>query len=144
MGQTHRNHHFVPRFLLEKWTGADKKLTYFNWRPDGVLHTGRCGPRGVGAEEHLYSQRRESGEMDPKIEVDVFGKIVDTPGSLVLEKLLDDQLNRLTAEERRSWGRFLVAQMIRVPSMVQHVRNMGRQLMLRDIAGVEPPDGIKD
>ncbi len=143
MGKSHRNHHFVPKFLLEKWAGADHKLTYFNWRPDGVLHVGRCGPRGVGAEEHLYSQRRASGEMDPEIEVDVFGKIVDTPGSLVLEKLLTDQLNRLTAEEKRAWSKFLVAQMIRVPSMVQYLRDRGRQIMLRDIEGIEPPDDIK-
>jgi hypothetical protein len=81
--------------------------------------------------------------MDPEIEVDVFGKIVDTPGSLVHKKLLADQLNQLTAEEEKTWSNFLVAQMIRVPSMVQYLRDRGRQLMLLDIEGIEPPDDIK-
>lgn len=144
MGKSHRNHHYVPRFLLEEWAGADRKLTYFNWRADGVLHGGRCGSRGVGAEEHLYSQRLASGEMDPVIEVDVFGAIVDTPGSLVHKKLLADQLNQLTVEEEKIWSNFLVAQMIRVPSMVQYLRDRGRQLMLRDIKGIEPPNEIKE
>ncbi|NTX19420.1 DUF4238 domain-containing protein [Burkholderia cepacia] len=144
VGKSHRNHHFVPRFLLEEWAGADRKLTYFNWRRGGELHVGRCGPRGVGAEEHLYSQRQASGEMDPEIEVDVFGKIVDTPGSLVHKKLLAGELNRLTTQEEKAWSNFLVAQMIRVPSMVQYLRDRGRQLLLRDIEGIEPPDDIKE
>ncbi len=143
MGKSHRNHHFVPKFLLKEWTGPDRKLTYFYWRPDDVLHVGRCGPGGVGAEEHLYSQRRTSGDMDPIIEIDVFSKIVDGPSAPVHQKLLAGQLNQLTDAEKKTWSNFLVAQMIRVPSMVQYLLDKGRQLMLQDIEGIEPPDEIK-
>ncbi|SDA53974.1 Protein of unknown function [Janthinobacterium sp. 344] len=142
MGKSHRNHHFVPQFLLKNWTGADNKLTYFNWRPDGVLHNDRCGTRGTGAKEHLYSLRQPSGDMNTEIEVDVFGKVVDVPGSNVHRRLLDGKLNELTADERKAWSNFLVAQMIRVPSMIQFFIDRGRQLMLRDIEGIEPPEYI--
>lgn len=143
MGKSHSNHHFIPKFLLKEWTGTDRKLTYFYWRPDGILHDGRCGPGGVGAEEHLYSQRRESGELDPEIEVDVFSKIVDDPSAPVHQQLLAGRLGELTDTEKKAWSNFLVAQMIRVPSMVQYLLDKGRQLMLRDIEGIEPPDEIK-
>jgi hypothetical protein len=64
MGLPNRRHHFVSDFLLKHWTGSDNKLAYFKWRPDGVLHTGRCSSRGAGYEEHLYSQSHPSGNKD--------------------------------------------------------------------------------
>ncbi|NLA20829.1 DUF4238 domain-containing protein [Burkholderia cepacia] len=124
MGKSHRNHHFVPRFLLEEWAGADRKLTYFNWRRDGELHVGRWASRRRRRRAPVFTAA-SIGEMDPEIEVDVFGKIVDTPGSLVHKKLLAGELNRLTTQEEKAWSNFLVAQMIRVPSMVQYLRDRG-------------------
>ncbi|WP_016832116.1 DUF4238 domain-containing protein [Herbaspirillum lusitanum] len=144
MGQSHKKHHYVPRFLLQEWAGEDKKLTYFTWLQNGILHEDRCGPRGVAAKEHLYSQQSASGEMNPEIEEQVFTRIIDTPSAPVHQRLLAGHLENLTINEEKTWSNFLVAQMIRVPSMVQYVLDRGRQLMLRDIDGIEVPEHLKE
>jgi Protein of unknown function (DUF4238) len=144
MGLPNRRHHFVPDFLLKHWTGSDSKLSYFTWRSDGVLHTDRCGSRGAGYEEHLYSQNHPSGYKDTSIERDVLTALVDTPGAPVHVKLLNGELGNLTSPERETWSRFLVAQLVRVPSMIQYLCDAGRQLMLADIEDIDPPDEIKE
>ncbi len=143
MAKSPRKHHFVPRFLLARWADSKNKVTYFQWHADAVLRPGRCGPRGVGFEEHLYSQRDATGVLDPAIEKEFFAPVIDDPGALVLDKLRPGAIHRLTDADRRTWSRFLVAQLIRVPSMVQYVKEKGRQLMLNDIDSVELPGAIQ-
>lgn len=143
MGLPNRRHHFVPNFLLKHWTGSDNKLSYFTWRPDGVLHTDRCSSRGAGFEEHLYSQTGPSGYKDTSVERDVLTALVDTPSAPVHVKLLNGGPGNLTSPERETWSRFLVAQLARVPSMVRYLGDAGRQLMLADIENIDPPDEIK-
>ncbi|UGS91263.1 DUF4238 domain-containing protein [Ralstonia wenshanensis] len=144
MGLPNRRHHFVPDFLLKHWIGPDRKLTYFQWRSDGVLHTDRCGSRGAGYEEHLYSQNYPSGHKDTSVERDVLTALIDTPSAPVHVKLLNGELDSLKTTERETWARFLVAQLVRVPSMVQYLRDAGRHLLLADIENLDPPDEIKE
>ncbi|WP_244746193.1 DUF4238 domain-containing protein [Paraburkholderia terricola] len=143
MGQANRRHHFVPDFLLKQWTGSDKKLAYFTWLPNGTLHTDRCSSRGVGFEEHLYSQANPSGTKDVSLERELFTALIDTPSAPVHVKLLNGKLGDLTSPEREAWSRFLVAQLVRVPSMIQYLCDVGSQMMLADIKDIEPPDEIK-
>ena len=139
-----RNNHYVPDFLLKQWTGADNKLTYFKWLPTGVLNAGRCSSRGAGVERDLYSQMNSAGDVDTTLERELFTKLVDDPSAPIHAKLLGGQLGKLSNEERSLWSRFLVAQLIRVPSMVQYLCDAGQQLMLRDIDDIKPPEEIRD
>ncbi|WP_321798461.1 DUF4238 domain-containing protein [Burkholderia sp. BCC1988] len=138
-----RNNHYVPDFLLKRWIGVDNKVTYFEWLPTGALNTGRCGSRGAGFQRDLYSQMNPSGDVDTSLERELFTKLVDEPSAPVHVKLLDGQLGTLSEDERSHWSRFLVAQMVRVPSMVQYLCDAGRQMMLRDVKDIEPPEEIK-
>jgi len=139
-----RNNHYVPDFLLKQWADSNNKVTYFTWLPTGELHTGRCGSRGAGVERDLYSQILPSGDVDTTLEVEVFTQLVDNPNAPIHLKLLGGQLGKLSTAERSLWARFLVAQLVRVPSMVRYLCDSGRQLMLRDIGDVEPPEEIRD
>jgi len=52
---THRAHHFVPKFLLERWhSGGDDKLSAFHWENGRLLHE-RYKAKHVAKAMHLYS-----------------------------------------------------------------------------------------
>ncbi|CAJ4802881.1 Uncharacterised protein [Burkholderia pseudomallei] len=143
MGQPHVKQHYIPDFLLKQWVNAQGKLTHFSRRTDGKVFSGRRSSRGAGYEEHLYSLEDGSGAKDTHLERDFFARLVDDPAAPVHAKLLGGKINELSETECAAWSRFLVAQMVRVPSMVRYVRVAGRQLMLSDVDAIELPKEIQ-
>lgn len=145
MGQSpmsHVNQHYVPEFLLREWAAQDKKLTHFSRRFDGAMIEGRCGPKGAGYKEHLYSLHVPNAKKDTQLERNFFGPLVDDPAAPVHKRLLAGDVESLTDQEVSAWSRFLVAQIVRVPSMVSYFLEAGRAMMLSDVDDALTPAEI--
>lgn len=126
---SHVHHHFVPRFLLEEWAGADRKLTVFRWAGGRLLES-RCSPKAVAKVQHLYSLNRSSREPDVRLEKEFFGPNLDDLAAPIHRLLLTSGVAAVSNEQRLNWSRFLLAQMIRVPSSMAFIRRLGRDFML--------------
>jgi hypothetical protein len=129
----HKNHHYVPRFLLEQWqTAPDNKLTQFQWLR-GNLKSERYTAKAVGKEEHLYSRMRQTAEPDVTVERDFLGPDVDEPASKVHKRLITSGVRSLTDAERHVWTRFIVSLLLRTPAMMQHMRARGRAVLAAEV-----------
>lgn len=124
---SHRNHHFVPRFLLAEWAGKDGKLGVFRRLPSGAVRFDRHSPKAVAKLEHLYSIRRGSSQPDVFIEKNILGPHVDDIAAPVHQHILSHGVINLSDDQRFIWSRLLLAGMFRVPFMIDHFRNMGRE-----------------
>ena len=129
---THVQHHFVPRFLLEEWTGVDHRLTVFRWA-NGSLLDSRCSPKAVAKVKHLYSRNRDSQAPDVRLEKDYFGPLLDDPAAPIHQKLLAQGVPALRDQERLDWSRFLLAQLVRVPRAIAFIRELGDGFLRQEI-----------
>lgn len=126
---SHFNHHFVPRFLLQEWhTEPDDKLSCFRWESGRFLHN-RYSAKSVAKMKGLYSTGVSSYDDGNILEREYFAVKVDSPAAVVHKLILAHGISCLDDEHRRSWARFLLAQVVRTPDKVAHVRSIGSQLM---------------
>lgn len=127
---TYKQHHYVPRFLLEHWHSyPDGKLTQFRWA-HGRMAAKRFAAKSVAKMEHLYSLQRTNTNPDVKIERDFLGPHVDDPASRAHKTILQHGIRSLiTDSDRSAWSRFLVSLMLRVPVKVEYVRSKGREVL---------------
>lgn len=95
----------------------------------------RFKAKSVAKRRHLYSTGMAEGRPVNLVETEFMTPIVDGPAALVHQELLAGRLQELTRQQCEDWARFLVSQLVRVPAMVAHVRNRGRQILMR---GNEP------
>ncbi|OWQ48151.1 DUF4238 domain-containing protein [Roseateles noduli] len=122
---THKEHHFIPRFLLSRWEGnANGRLSAMRWLR-GDISEKRYKARSVAKERDLYAIGRERGEPNQVLEREFMTLHVDEPASQVHRAILDDQLNRLTEQQQYAWTLFLVSLALRGPGTVAHVRARG-------------------
>ena len=139
---THSVHHYVPKFLLERWhTGADERLSVFRWAHGKLTHH-RYKAKSVAKAEHLYSMRRSQTEPDVKVEKDFLGPHVDDPAAIVHKKILAMGVRSLNDDDKRAWSLFLVSLMLRVLATMQHMRQRGRQTLAAGLD--EAPDDYLD
>jgi hypothetical protein len=125
----HAEHHFVPAFLLRHWeTGADMKLTSFRWSRGNVAAS-RFKAKGVAKARHLYSMQRSHPEPDVQVEKEFFGRHVDDPAAVVHAKMLASGVSGLSPEEKQVWSPFLISLILRGPTMIQHIRRRGREVL---------------
>lgn len=90
----------------------------------------RCSPRSVAKVQHLYSLNRSSREPDVRLEKEFFGPKLDDLAAPIHRLLLTSGVAAVSSEQRVNWSRFLLAQMIRVPSSMAFIRGLGRDFML--------------
>src|SRR4051794_10095323 len=122
---SHDAHHFVPGFILREWqTPPDDKLSAFHWIHGKLLHE-RYKAKSVGKERGLYSLHGQSGNRDNVLEREYFTREIDGPAAPVHRRIIVDGLTSLAAEERVTWGRFIVAQMLRAPRMIADLKDRG-------------------
>lgn len=138
----HSFHHYVPKFLLEQWhTDADDKLSVFRWAHGKLAHH-RYKAKSVAKAEHLYSMKRTQAQPDVKVEKDFLGPHVDDPAAIVHKAILATGVRSLNDDDKRAWSPFLVSLMLRVPAMMQHMRERGRQTLAAGLD--EAPDDYLD
>lgn len=138
---SHVQHHFVPRFLLEEWAGADRRLTVFRWAAGRLLDS-RCSPKAVAKVQHLYSLNRSSPIPDVRLEKEFFGPKLDDLAAPIHRLLLAEGVASVSNEQRVDWSRFLLAQMIRVPATMALIRRLGRDFMLEEFRTMATNAGL--
>jgi hypothetical protein len=138
--RSHNAHHFVPAFILREWqTLPDDKLSAFWWINDALVHK-RYKAKNVAKEVGLYALRNKVGIADNVVERDFFAREIDDPASVVHRKILDHGVASLSATEWHVWDRFMVAQMLRGPRMVAHLRRRGAEIFGRSMLADENAD----
>lgn len=137
---THGNHHYVPAFLLRQWQAPETgKLREFSWGGDGRLLISERSAKRVANLRHLYSARRSEDLPDSALERDYLGPHVDDPAAVVHDQMLQTGLQGFNQDTAGIWSRFLVAQMLRVPAMVERARQRGNEI-LRATLDVAPAE----
>jgi hypothetical protein len=127
----HSIHHYVPSFLLKNWHGGSEgKLTQFQWLPTGTLEAKHYKSGAVAKEPHLYSTINGDGSLDTSIEKEFFTDVIDDKAAPILIKLHDNNIDSLTKEERDTWARFLIAQIVRLPSNVDGYERSAKNELL--------------
>jgi len=129
----HDKHHFVPAFLLREWeSGSDKKLSSFHWINNKLLHK-RYKAKHVAKELGLYAMRDEHGGRDNVLEREFFARQIDDAAAVVHRRMIDSGLGALTVEDRVVWGRFVIAQMLRVPRMMTLLKSRGAEVFRKEL-----------
>ncbi|WP_186209382.1 DUF4238 domain-containing protein [Burkholderia gladioli] len=122
---THNEHHYIPKFLLERWhSGDDKKLSHMRWNR-GEITEKRYKAKSVAKERHLYSMKRLSAQPNQEIEPKFMTRHIDDPASLIHKALLTSRLQDLPEEQKYTWTLFLVSLLYRGPGAIEHVRECG-------------------
>lgn len=117
-------HHYVPQFLLRRWTNATGKLRAYRIR-DGRLTFGDLGPKFTAYENGLYAIAGAAfGFPADHLERRLFGPI-DNAAAKALEKI--EQREVLTEEDHIAWTFFLCSLRIRQPDVLEFLRTEGRK-----------------
>jgi hypothetical protein len=139
-------HHYVPRFYLEQWAGADGKLHVTKRIGDRLVES-RLAPRSTGYEERLYSFRDEplSRNTQPDVVETKVLSVIDDNGARVHRRLLKEGPGGLTDEERRAWALFLNTMLERDPRHIRKnqgaARGIAEQVIKDVVAEVTDPAG---
>lgn len=120
------DHHFIPAFFLEQWTGQDTKLIEYTIKY-GKLIAKPVGPRATGFETGLYSFPELPPEAAQFLE-QVFFDYADRVAADSLEKHLADNSQSWTAELKSAWSRFVVALHLRHPDAIPELRVAARSV----------------
>jgi hypothetical protein len=129
------DHHYVPQFHLRNWEkGSDRKFTQWG----RIAYNGKLVRREVGAVETayvpgLYSLEHVHPIEAQQIETKILHEIEDRAAP-VLIKLVTDGPASLSVEDRFWWTRYLQASLLRVPHVVERMKNEGRQLARNHLA----------
>ena len=128
--ELHSTQHYVPVFLLREWenSSGDGKLICYKWANSKFL-SNSLKAKSSAAMKHIYSVSRCSGGKDVQIERDFLGPEIDEPAASVHKKLISDRLKEMSPIEKEDWARFLVAQLLRTPDMIDKFRNGGRDVI---------------
>lgn len=110
-----RRHHYVPRFILDRFANTDGMLFVHDRQRPGEVRP--QSPKDTFVEKHLYSTKERDGTRDRSLEIlfcDLEGEVAP-----VVAKLIASARNRaapaLTNEERQIWDFYLSIQWRRVP-----------------------------
>jgi hypothetical protein len=118
------NHHFVPIFYLDRWTGSDGKVVVYV-RKGGRVVNSRLSPRSTGFEPELYSLAGVDGLKRQAIETEFFSKQIDNRAALVLMELVDQRVGYLSDADRVIFSHFLISLRARHPGAVEKARRDG-------------------
>ena len=134
-------HHYVPQFLLRRWTNRAGKLHIFAIR-NGKLVWSERTPEYTGYENGLYALIAKTfGYSEDHLEKKLFVPI-DNNAAKVLEKL--ERHVAITQDEHLAWTFFLSSLRMRQPDTLEFLRTQGivrlkQRLAEQDIATL-PPD----
>jgi Protein of unknown function (DUF4238) len=116
-------HHYVPRFLLRRWSTDGKFVAYY-WDSKSnkpIKNTKRtvasaCQIRNLNVVFGVPKLQRDLPETN------FFTPCVDTPAAAALRIILDDGVRALTPAQRTDWARLLVSFAVRTSDAL---RDMG-------------------
>ena|SRR6202022_1882024 len=126
--------HYVPQFHLRNWEGSDQQITQWGRIAyNGKLVREPVTAAGTAYVPGLYSLEHVRPIEARQIDTKVLQPIEDRAAP-VLIKLVTDGPASLSVEDRYWWTRYLQASLLRVPHIVEKMKNEGRQLARNHLA----------
>ena len=117
-------HHYVPQFLLRRWSGAAGKLSTYTMR-NGHLTKRAMAPKATGYKNGLYALvAGVLGYPEDHLEKQLFGPI-DNDAAVALDKM--ERRAILTEDDHIAWTFFLCSMRIRQPDVLEFLRTEGKQ-----------------
>lgn len=117
MMASRNRHHYVPRFILERFADADGLLHVHDRRQGETLR--RLSPRDTFVEKHLYSSKMADGSWDRRLEAAL--GFLEGPAAGLTESIAGQvragRAPRLTPDERGLLDAFIYLQFRRVPDL---------------------------
>src|SRR2546429_7827376 len=93
-----RQHHFVPRWYLQHWSGSNERVLRARKTPSGVFFDEQL-PNNIGREKDLNTVFGTPGYLGKNFE-DQVTRILDDPFSVLHRKMITDGLQNFTDAER--------------------------------------------
>jgi len=121
-------HHYVPQFLLRRWTNAAGKLRIFMIRNRRFVCKERA-PEYTGFEYDLYSVITNAFGLSKHVLEENFFKPIDSSAAKVLQKIERHEV--ITADEHISWTFFLSSLRTRQPDTLEFLRTDGMKLLTK-------------
>ena len=133
-------HHYVPEFYLRAWATPDEsqapRLTCFKW-VQGSLRADRIAAKGAAHQQDLYARQTDDPTLRQSIESDFLGPRVDGPAALVIKKMLEGR-GDLGGDDAQIFARYLLAQRVRIPDYVEHIRSEAAQAVQELLQRLDP------
>lgn len=127
----HMRHHYVPQFLLSRWTDDTGRLFSFSQR-NGRLVCSRRTPKSTGYEDGLYALLADVlGFSRDVVEKKIFARI-DDGAAKALEKL--ERHEGLSEDDHIAWTFFLSSLRMRQPDTIEILRTQGMMLLRKSLA----------
>ncbi len=122
-----RDHHFVPAFFLDQWTGPDRKLIEYSLKERRLIAK-PIGPRATGYQFDLYAFSELPPDQAQFVEQKFFD-YADRIASEALELVLaNPPFSSWTPEMRSGWSRFIVALHLRHPDAMPELRSAAQSV----------------
>jgi hypothetical protein len=135
-------HHYIPKFYLKQWAGADGCVCEFSRpyqaKPGHVapakppVKARRVNPDGTGYLRGLNTFARLRPELADYLE-HRFLKIIDSKASEILGMLNRDNVD---FADRSCWARFVMSQLHRSPEGIRRVGEMVASSFKHDLAAM--------
>ena len=117
-------HHYVPQFLLRRWTDAHGKIRTYTLR-SGRLTRKDLAPRATGYKNGLYALiAGVLGFPEDHLEERLFGPI-DNDAAIALGKIKRREI--LTEDDHIAWTFFLCSLRVRQPDVLEFLRTEGKK-----------------
>lgn len=124
-------HHYVPQFLLSRWTDDAGRLFSFS-RRNGRLVCSRRTPKSTGYEDGLYALLADVfGFSRDIVEEKIFARIDDGAAKAV-EKL--ERHEGLSEDDYIAWTFFLSSLRVRQPDTIELLRTQGMEMLRKSLA----------
>jgi hypothetical protein len=130
---TPRDHHFIPAFYLEQWTGPNGKLIEYTIK-HGKLISKSVGPRSTGYETDLYTFPELPHDARQHLE-QVFWNYTDRTASLAFKLHLSGNATQWNNELICAWSRFVLGIRLRHPDSMLELRAAAQAIW--DASGVD-------
>jgi hypothetical protein len=120
--------HYIPKFYLKPWEGADGKIEVFQRRSDGIIVSKRLHPKATGYAVDLYKLPGVEPEDEHKME-SAFMAPIDDEAVHARDLLLGD-ITPAGIRTRNAWARFVLSLMLRNPEEVAQFKTSYADLIM--------------
>ena len=125
---THNQHHYLPAAYFKPWCRADGRLKYFTYK-NGKPISDLAHRKHITKVLNLYSVFGAPDVKIQQIEKDFFSALIDEPGAKIHKKLLSNNNDQLTQQERHSWVKYILALRARTPEAIEKIRVSSKEMI---------------
>jgi hypothetical protein len=113
-------HHYIPKFYLKRWAGANKQVCEFS-RPYRDVSARFVHSDGTGFERGLYTVPGMPPDTMNLVE-ERFLKRTDNAASMALDDLTAERAFNKPEQRRLAWSRFIFSLLLRFPEAQRSMR----------------------